>query len=317
MPSGKVLAADWANIVQTVYADVFPVALNRISFIWSRLAELGKVRQINRNNIDWRVNSAGHGNVTAIDDGETLPSPGKQTVVNPQLQFKILIATISVGRQVQRASFAADSSVADALAWETQRTIEDMAREIHLDLVGSAASTKNITGLQDALNASNTYAGIARGANTFWQPYVNDNGGTDRALTEALLEDVVDTLKTQRGARISEAWCGVTAWNALRQLIYTTLAPARNNTPERLAAGAMALEWEGIRFVKVPDYDLNRIDFVDLDSEGGIEYLVQSDQDFMVAPEATDSFDTRVSITHMSQLVCWNPFKQGSLQDVE
>lgn len=316
MPAGTVLAADWAPIIQTVYAPFFPAALNRISFLWGRLNEMGKVRRVNRNRIDWRVNSEGHGNVTSINDGETLPSPGKQATVNPQLLFKIQIATIAVGRQQQRASFGIDSSVQDALLWETERTIEDMARDLHLQIAGPQSTTKRLTSLEEAISATGTYAGISRAANPFWQSFVDDNGGANRPLTEALLENVNDTLKNSRGARPTEVWCGIKAWNALRTLIQGSLAPARNNDPTALRAGALSIEWEGLPFIKVPDIDTNKMFFVDLVSDGGIELLNQADNDFIVTPESTDAFDTRLSISNMMELVVWNPFKQGLLADV-
>ncbi len=295
---------------------MFPAALNRNSFLWGRLNELGQVRRENLNRIDWRVNSEGHGNVTSISDGETLPSPGKQVYVNAQLLFKIQIATIAVGRQQQRASFAPDSSVSDALLRETELAIEDMSRDLHLQIAGPQATTKRITSLEEAISATGTYAGISRAANPFWQSFVDDNGGNNRALTQALLENVGDTLKNSRGARPTEVWCGIQAWNALRALIEGTLAPARNLDPTALKAGALRLEWEGLSFIKVPDIDTNKMFFVDLVSDGGISLLTQASNDFIVTPESTDAFDTRLSISNMMELVVWNPFKQGLLADV-
>lgn len=316
MASGTVLAADWAAIVETRYAPFFPAALNRVSFAWNRLNSMGKVRFYNQTNIDWRINSEGHSNIVAIDDGETLPSPGKQEYVNAQKEHKILLAMISVGRKQQRNSFGRDSSVTNSLQFETQKTIQDMARRLHQRIVGTASNTKQITGIEDGIADNNTYAGISRPANPFWQSFVNDASGVNRPLTEVLLMDVIDTLRTQRQAMITEAWCGITAWNALRDLI-NTIAPSRNMNPTALAAGASSIEYEGIEFIKVPDYDLNRIDFLDLESDGGIEYLIDQANQFVVTPESTDAYDMRVSISHSGNLVVWNPFRQGSLQDVQ
>ena len=65
-----------------------------------------------------------------------------------------------------------------------------MRKRFSRHIYGSSAGTTNILGLQDLFSETNTYGNISRASNSWWQPYIDDNSGTGRALTLTLMENV-------------------------------------------------------------------------------------------------------------------------------
>ena len=61
---------------------------------------------------------------------------------------------------------------------------------------GSGANQKELTGLQTLVNSGNAVQGVDGAAKSYWNAVVDGNGGSNRALTEALLTGTI--LKTQR-----------------------------------------------------------------------------------------------------------------------
>jgi len=290
----------------------------------TRLQDLGLVKQEKKTAIRWPAVSSSPGNASTIPDGGTLPSADEEELEQATLPYKIFLKLARVGRLLQIASsngsqeFFKTAEGIDMLTEKINRFIPWIAKTIHEQIVANAtAVATDIVCLGDAIGKNNnTYAGINRVTDTYWQPYVNANAGVNRTLTAAMLEDMVTNLVVNRGAKITEVWCGDTAWRATRTII-NTISPSRNHDPEILRGGAKMISWEGIPFLNMKDVDANAQFWMDLSGEeNGIILYRQTDQDLLIRPESTNSYDDRMSVSAHYQLVCRNPRKHGALLDV-
>lgn len=300
--------------INRVYSGALAKTLLETSPAYQRLQAMGKVVTDARIEHRWPAVSKAYGGVTSIADGGTLPVSDQEEYDTAQLRYSINIGTVRVGRLLKMAS-----SNKDEFFVEIQRQVDaamrQLAREIHLQIVrDEKVRTTDLTGLGEAVRMNdNTYAGIARATNAFWQPYVNDNGGTNRPLSEALMTDVFDVLVQERGAQTGEIWSGTTAWNAAADLLGTTV---RTSDPNNIRGGAQTINWKGLDIIKMPNMDTNTMDFLDFESDDGIQLKRQHEKDFITQNEATNSYDELVSIAGHYQLIVHNPFKQGCLKDV-
>ena len=325
MATGTKVTGNATEQVHTWYNGSLAKTLNEQSPAVARLQETGNVENRVVQRISWPAVSDPHGDANTIADGGVLPTASREEITKAVLDYMIYIHTIRVGRKLNMGGkspgeFFATAEGVDILTSELNRAIPQVARTIHKHIVAATtAGANDLVGLGDAVGKNNnTYAGIARAANAYWQPYVNDNGGVDRSVTRAMLEDMVSNLVETRGASVSEVWCGFTAWNAIRNLI-NTISASRNQDPDNLRAGAQAIYWEGIPFVRMPQMDANASYWLDLGTDGGVKLLFQhpDGQDFLFKEEDTDSYDYRWSLAAHVCLQVHNPFKQGALLDIQ
>jgi hypothetical protein len=56
----------------------------------------------------------------------------------------------------------------------------------------TGTGTNNLLGLKDLFSTTNTYGSISRSAQTWWQPTIDNNSGTGRALTLRIMDDTYD-----------------------------------------------------------------------------------------------------------------------------
>lgn len=311
-----------ASLIQKTYNGGLETCFNELSPIYKLLNEKGLVQVDTRNYIRWPVKSSPHGGVVSIPDGGTLPAAQHTEFSDAYMTYKIILGTLRIGRLAQRGSlseeFFKSAEGADALATEVDSLLKQMARTIHLQICAlSQASTTDIDSLGDAVaDITNVYAGLDRTTNAFWRPYVNSNGGTNRALTETLLRDMHNTLTKIRGAVIGEVWCGTTAWDALEDLLRGKVT-VNNNDPKALEVGAQIIWWRGIPFYRIADLDENAMYWLDFISGKGIKLYRQHEDEFLVTPENTDSYDVRMSVACHTNFVVHNPWYQGALLDVQ
>lgn len=308
-------------LIQKMYSGALANTIIQTSPAYSILKERGKIKVQTRNEIRWQAIKTRYAGITNINDGETLPNSSDTQYADAYLTYKIYIGLLRVGRLAQLGSknsmeFFSTPQGIDLLAQQMQQVLPQMARQMHLDLVSlDSTSAKSLTSLGDAIAKNdNIYANIDRTTNAFWQPYVNANGGVNRALTEALLRDMHDVLTFDRDAKVSEVWCGLTAFNALEDLLEDRV---RIMTPNEYRAGAIRIFWRDVPFVRMPNMDTNAMYWLDFDSDEGIEIWQQHPEDFLTRAEPTNSYDDRISLSNHSELRVHNPFKQGALLDVQ
>ncbi|MFH0814315.1 MAG: phage major capsid protein [Pseudomonadota bacterium] len=328
MAVGLVTQDTVAALIQDVYGPgALAVCLNKFSKAYTFFQRTGRIIEDPRLYIRWPIKSVAYPSVTNISDGQTLPSAGQPEYSEAVLSYKIAIGMIRLGRLTQLGATSLEYFRTGAgqglLQDQMAEVLEEMARTIDLQIVQLASgSTLQITGLGDAVaNNANTYAGIARAANAFWQPYVNGNAGTNRGLTEALLRDVHDTLKNTRGAVVDAVWCGTTVWHALEDLLKNT----GNNSRVRYVDGGTKLRagiegdiiWNGIPFSEMDRMDTNAMFWLDFTSGQGIGLHRQHKDDFLIQKEATNAYDDRWSLAGHYQLKVHIPWRQGALLDVQ
>lgn len=81
-----------------------------------------------------------------------------------------------------------DSRIIDLMDARMQWAQLAMRARFSRHLFASAAGTNNILGLLDLFSTTNTYGGISRSAQTWWQPTVHHNSAVARALTLRLMD---------------------------------------------------------------------------------------------------------------------------------
>lgn len=121
------------------------------------------------------------------------------------------------------------------------------------------------------------------------------------------MRDVKGTVEARNG-RVTAIYCGSKQWYRYGDLLRSE---RRQQNSITLTGGYQALDFEGIPLIKVPGYSQTRMDFVD---ENLLEYVVL--KDFEAKPMAKTKDSDVIWVTHYSQLVCRNPYRMGSLQDL-
>jgi len=319
MATGLVVWQQVADLIQELYSGTLAIALNQTSPLYTRLQARNAIVTDTRMAISWPVISGPYTGVNTIQDGGRLPDPGREEYTHASLAYKIIVGTVRVGRMLQIGSkgpeYFRTNEGATVLEQQVNAAIREIARQIHFQLAADTqADVTDLLCLGDVIGKDdNLYAGINRVGNAFWQSYVNDNAGVDRVLTEVLLRDIYDTMTNDRGVMPEEVWCGLTAWNALSDLLGQNV---RQNDPRRMVGGPVALEWKGLEFYQIPGLDPNSMFFLNFSRDGGIQLKKQHEEDFITRPEATDSYDERMSIAGHYELVINNPYAQAALKDV-
>lgn len=322
MATGPTFISTVASLIQKTYTGQLAIALNESSPIFQRLMLKNRVVQDQRLKINWPIIKGEFTGVTTINDGGKLPDPGQEDYADASLQYKIYLGTVRLGRLLQIGAAGNNIEVfktgdgATLLEQQVNAAIRQIARNMHKDMAkNTSTDTKDINALGDIVaSTTNSYAGISRVGNAFWQPYVNANAGVDRALTIALLRDIFNTMTEDRGVTPEEVWCGRTAFDAMADLIG---ANVRQFDPNNLNAGAETIHWKGIPFVFIPNMDPNAMWWLDFTTDGGMWLKRQHKDDFIVRAESTDSYDDRISIAGHYQLQLVNPFAQAALLDVQ
>jgi len=318
-----------AELIVKLYAGPWVDALTKETFLFTRLAERGNVKTGKGNGIRWPARYAGNAQVGSYGDGDAAGGAGNQAAKEAFLAWKFNKAEISITGP-SLAVGAAGGMVVDPLRFELDNGLLDMRDAINTQIMtdGSGNSAKDITGLLAALADSGTYAALDRSSYTWWKAYVSANGGTPRALTEALMRTVKKTVEA-RGGVVTAIYAGADQWYAYGDLLR---AERRQQDPRTLTGGYQALDFEGTPLIKVPAYPTGRMDFVD---ERLIEYhmlpvtsenTVIASLRNVVAVPGVPGFGILVLgatkdaadfwIIHYSQLVVRNPYRMGVLKDL-
>lgn len=303
-------------LINEVFDPVFAEILQRNTWLLSRV----RVRGSTVERIKWRVHTSGNNSRGSYGELDNLGTPGMQGYTTAELGWKLNKILVEVSGLAQAIS-AGEGFVVDLLRNELEEALPDLQEEINTQLLGDGTgnSNKDITGIVAAIDDGtdvDTYAGISRAAQPLWASYRNDNaGGGNRALTMDLMRDVKRTVEDfPRNGRVSAIWCGTALWDAYGQLLIGANEDKRtyNDNIQILAGGYQALLFEGIPVIKVPGYIANRMDFVD---ERWWEYYIL--RNFVTERLAkTKDVDT-FFMKHYSQLRCKDPYKQGTLLEVQ
>jgi hypothetical protein len=293
-----------AELIVQLYKGPWVEALNTNTFLLTRIQQKTGVGE----GVRWPVRYAGNTSAGSYAEGDSGAGAGNQGFKKAFLTWKLNKVEVEVSGLAQ-AIGDNGGMIVPALRTELDLGLSDVRGNINTQLMsdGAGNSGKDITGLFAAIADTGTYAGLDRGTYTWWKSYVNANGGTPRNLTEELMRDVKTTVEA-RGGRVNAIYTGSKQWYAYGDILRTE---RRQVNPTTLTGGYQALDFEGVPLIKVPGYDTNRMDFVDEDL---LEYVVL--KDFEAKPMAKTKDSDVIWVTHYSQLVCRNPYRMGSLQDL-
>ncbi len=267
----------------------------------------------------WNVTYAGNSSVQSFGDGDAPLAAGKQSRLPASLDWKRIRGTIQIERSAIEMANGDFSQIGDLFQSELDGLYQDFADELDDQLMsdGTGNSSKDITGIQ-AVNAdSGSYAGIDPSTYTWWKAYVDAAVGT---LAEVDLKTAMrDLTNTPRKANPSFMLMGPAVWDICAALFETT----RNQTilqtdfgkgGLKLQAGATALEYQGIPLIRVPGYTAQRIDILDMVSDGG--WRIDIIRNFLV-DELPLNGDAQVwQVSFGAQLRCHNRRKQGTLTGI-
>jgi hypothetical protein len=293
-----------AELIVQLYKGPWVEALYTNTFLLTRTQQKSGAGE----GVRWPVRYAGNASAGSYAETDTAAGAGNQGFKKAFLGWKLNKVEVEVSGLAQAVGDAG-GMIVPALRTELDLGLSDLRGNINTQLMtdGTGNSAKDITGLFAAIADTGTYAGLDRGTYTWWKSYVNANGGTPRNLTEELIRTAKSTVEA-RGGRVTAIYAGSTQWYRYGDLLR---AERRQQNPTTLTGGYQALDFEGVPLIKVPGYPQTRMDFVD---EELLEYVVL--KDFETKPMAKTKDSDVIWITHYSQLVCRNPYRCGSLQDL-
>jgi len=293
-----------AELIVQLYKGPWVEALFTNTFLLTRIQQ----KQGAGEGVRWPVRYAGNASAGSYAEGDSGAGAGNQGFKKAFLGWKLNKVEVEVSGLAQ-AIGDNGGMIVPALRTELDLGLSDVRGNINTQLMsdGTGNSGKDITGLFAAIADTGTYAGLDRGTYTWWKSYVSANGGTPRNLTEELIRTVKSTVEA-RGGRVTAIYAGSSQWYRYGDLLR---AERRQQNPTSLTGGYQALDFEGVPVIKVPGYPQTRMDFV---NEELLEYMVL--KDFEAKPMAKTKDSDVIWVTHYSQLVCRNPYRMGSLQDL-
>lgn len=83
---------------------------------------------------------------------------------------------------------------------------EAVIKRLETDLFDGAGSN-GLVGFDEAIDDSNSYAGVNRATEAYWRSTVNHNSGTPRAITKDLIRSTLDDVSVASGERPDIAFC--------------------------------------------------------------------------------------------------------------
>jgi len=320
-----------AGVIADALKEPFVDAVTtKIEFL-SRLAAKGKIKFVTgEENIKWPLRSAGNSSAGSYGEGDSTPAAGEQTTGEAVLAWKrnrVVLKSDNLARAVARGQ----GLVGFDTGWsmELEKGIADLLVEMESQLLsdGTGNSAKDITGILAALSDSNTYAGIAQGAHTYWQ--CSQQAASSAQVTWELIEQLIDTVEElqQPGQSVGEIWTSRTQRRILRdkygdRMRHTAEGGKGQFRPSSVFIGDAEV-------VALKGYTNTRLDVVDPniweyhillqpeEAEGNgwmaEELTGKAAFPLMVRPYGTGEDAKGVYLTVYSQLVCRWPRANGSL----
>lgn len=235
-------------------------------------------------------------------------------------------------KQMMDAAQSGRNVVGSQLEQVILKGVETIFEEIKTDFAGSAgtgaADNAGIAGIVDLVAETGTLHGINRGTVTSYACYVNDNSGTPRALTRALIQDVVRTMVETRGGRPDMLVMSPTQFFLIaddsdahiHNAVQVSISPDQAQQMTRLnmgfVAGTYTVPGATLQMIVEPDHPTNRVDILTK-----ADFLVQHymHQNFMpyLRQVTTEGGKRLFYIAWSGQSFIRNPFKSaGAVTDL-
>lgn len=243
-----------AELIKQYFELPFVKNLQRHSWLYNLF---GSKPHIGAKGIEWKVHYAGNSSPTSYDLDDNPPAAGSQAYKEAKLPHKRNWATIQIDGLLEASARGREAAFMAIEASEISGVLLDLIQKMNTQFWGDGTgnSSKDITGIKAAVNATGTYAGLDRATYTWWQSYMQDAGGAVD-LTEDLVTSHIDTFlgDSLRGVVQSEL-VGVTSrlqWRKLGRDIQDKHGSRREQSTN-LAGGQTAVMVDNIPIIAAPD----------------------------------------------------------------
>lgn len=260
-----------ANALQTEYESDITNCINRSS----PLLELIEKKNFRGKNITWdvRLGTVSAGASAAIAEGAAVSSFNTDTKTPAVLQY----ATMHEAFEVTGLALAAAANsgqpqaLIDLFDEEVKSAAQRLAKALGEELYAGDGTSNRITGLNTALAASGTYAGIDRGTYGQWAANVQANGSVPRALSLALMRASMRVAATASGFRPDLIFCDPVQFDKYGALI----DPQRRLVDDVRVAGQAPIKLDG--GYRMLEFD-GRTIIEDINATAGKMYFLNSRQ---------------------------------------
>jgi len=262
--------------------------------------------------------------VGPFDEGDTITSStGEQSKRKIKIDWSRYKGGIDVDGLAEAISkLGAYDLTNDLVLEELEDLIDDILSDIEDDLSGDGTGDPTpIYGTNYWIADDNTVGGLDRSSYTWLASYVSDNGGTDRSLTKSLLQTMISQLEDTRGSK----WDTALTSRTMAYVYEALMGDAKRYVDVKVGDVFMkALAIDGKPLIPVPGYG-DRIDFI-RKKDWELQAVPHVSRDtygrmnkglFKVEERQPTTDSTRMFAFIYLQLVCKNPYKQASLQDIE
>jgi hypothetical protein len=212
------------------------VVLSDISAALSQIFDAQLARQVNRTartlslltakpgsgkNVAWDVSLDGvtAGTHTEGDDpgSSDFTSDEKTNAVLSWGLYRSQFALSEHAIEVAMTSAGSAAALMDLVEESMSEHLGAIASKLNRDLFTGSGSN-SLIGLESAIDDGNTYAGINRASESLWRATVLANGGVNRALTVALMDQADGYIYSKYGQSADLIVCGVNVFNKFKAL---------------------------------------------------------------------------------------------------
>jgi hypothetical protein len=250
----------------------------------------------------WKINSTGNTSTTTYSEGQALDGAGNQgwvSAADPYLAVRYEVEVTGHARAALRSNWV------DGISEEFMLGNQDL-----IDLVARTVQS-GTNGLETAVDSTATYAGITRGAATYFESAETAVNGL-LATTDGV--DLIETMAdNDRGANINNmVW--LMPWNQYTNMYNLTGGPAAQMIDDKdKVPGYFGQTFARIPVVPVPRQTDTVIMLLDL-TPGNFEMVEH--QPITVYDQGRSADADLFLITYLFKLVCKNPKMQGKLTGV-
>lgn len=255
--------------------------------------------------------------VGPYQEEDPLKAAGEQKAISARTPYRlnnVIVRVTGLAMAATRGEGGFEEALANEMRWALPNLRDEINTQMLSQTIVTAGAAQGIDSLgyivdDTSITPANTlYANIDRTL-PFWQPYVLENGGVERALTVPLMQQMTVELQTpDRKSKIDAILTSHTNFNQYGNLLEDQRRYV--NTVE-LDGGFTSLPFEGRPVVIVPDLPAGDMYFLD---KGQWEYSVLLD--FDTEEKDVDMDARRFMIKTYSQLVCKSLAKQGRIADL-
>lgn len=208
------------------------------------------------------------------DDASNFGSDAQKAALWKWGLYRANFHITDLARQIAESS-PTPTGVRNLLGRNLKNGIRALCDKVNKELHSGTGTNNLIAGFGEALKDDNTYAGIDRTSETYWQSNVFDPGAST-APTFAQIRSDLGAIYDASGETPDIAFCSTAVFNTIGNLFTETrryvqeVSTARGAI--RLDAGYAGIEIDGCVFVKDKDAIANSIEYVNTNYVE-IEYL--------------------------------------------